>query len=171
MNSYSFFFSIPTKRSAKSIRILSSSFLEYTSSIDTIMIFQHAILCCVTASWIGSLDALSSPLYTSKASTNLRRQTTELFQAKRGGGGRAPGQGDQVLSSDEWQPTPCKPGEARLTIIQITDTYTLENLASVKTLVADVKEKSEGAEVVRYVADRIAVVDGLRFTMKAILIF
>jgi len=52
------------------------------------------------------------------------------------------------MSSDEWEPMPCHPSEARLTIIQITDTYTLENLASVKTLIADVKGKSEGATVV-----------------------
>lgn len=77
---------------------------------------------------------------------HLRQSTSQ--RAKRVGGGRAPGQDDQVLASDDWEPTPCEPGEARLTIIQITDTYTLENLASVKTLVADVRAKSEGATVI-----------------------
>jgi 2',3'-cyclic-nucleotide 2'-phosphodiesterase (5'-nucleotidase family) len=77
---------------------------------------------------------------------NLRKSTSH--RAKRTGGGRAPGQDDQVLSSDEWEPTPCGPEEARLTIIQITDTYTLENLASVKTLVADIKAKAEGSTVI-----------------------
>ncbi len=77
---------------------------------------------------------------------NLRKSTSH--RAKRAGGGRAPGQDDSVVSSDAWEPTPCAPSEVRLTIIQITDTYTLENLASVKTLVADVKAKSKGAKVI-----------------------
>lgn len=64
------------------------------------------------------------------------------------GGGRAPGSQDKITSSDQWQATPCAPGEARLTIVQITDTYTLDNLASVKTLLADTREKSVGSKVV-----------------------
>lgn len=63
-------------------------------------------------------------------------------------GGRAPGSEDKITSSEEWQATPCKPGEARLTIVQITDTYTLEHLASVKTLLEDTREKSKGSKVV-----------------------
>eukprot|EP00980_Cylindrotheca_fusiformis_P014769 scaffold4026_cov117-Cylindrotheca_fusiformis.AAC.4 len=63
-------------------------------------------------------------------------------------GGRAPGTEDKITSSDQWQATPCEPGEARLTIIQITDTYTLEHLASVKTLLADTREKSVGSKVI-----------------------
>ena len=63
-------------------------------------------------------------------------------------GGRAAGSEDKITSSEEWKPTPCKPGEARLTIIQITDTYTLEHLASVKTLLADTREKSKGSKVI-----------------------
>lgn len=78
---------------------------------------------------------------------NLRKSNSQQH-AKRSGGGRAPGQHDSILSSDDWEPTPCEPSEARLTIIQITDTYTLEHLASVKTLVADIKAKSEGAQVI-----------------------
>jgi 2',3'-cyclic-nucleotide 2'-phosphodiesterase (5'-nucleotidase family) len=75
------------------------------------------------------------------------RQETRL-EARRSTGGRAPGQIDQISSGEEWQPTPCEPGEARLTVIQITDTYTLENLASVKTLLADVRAKSTGSKVI-----------------------
>lgn len=88
-------------------------------------------------------------------------------------GGRAPGQLDQVDEAEEpcgaearvadgdaagggsgkklksrWAPTPCGPDEARLTVIQITDCYTLENLASVKTLVAEANAKSGGGRVI-----------------------
>ena len=79
----------------------------------------------------------------------VRQQILALDAKKtRGGGGRAPGNADKVESSDEWQPLPCEPDEARLTIIQITDTYTLEHLASVKTLQADIRAKSTGSKVV-----------------------
>lgn len=43
-------------------------------------------------------------------------------------GGRAPGSEDKITSAQDWKATPCEPSEARLTIIQITDTYTLANL-------------------------------------------
>jgi 2',3'-cyclic-nucleotide 2'-phosphodiesterase (5'-nucleotidase family) len=75
-----------------------------------------------------------------------RRDNMPIQGAK--AGGRAPGSEDKITSSEEWQPTPCAPGEARLTIIQITDTYTLDNLASVKTLLADTREKSKGSKVI-----------------------
>lgn len=92
-------------------------------------------------------EAFLVPPPTSFAHGNLRKSA--LYHNKRaGGGGRASGQGDVVLSSDDWEPRLCHPSEARLTIIQITDTYTLENLASVKTLIADVKSKSKGAKVI-----------------------
>jgi len=35
--------------------------------------------------------------------------------------------------------TPCQPHEARLTVVQITDVYTLENFASLKTLIATIR--------------------------------
>ena len=67
------------------------------------------------------------------------------------GGGRAPGQSDQVDERGKWtkwgpllQPTPCRPSESKLTVIQITDVYSLEHLASVKTMVADAKSRSDG---------------------------
>lgn len=107
-----------------------------------------------------------------------RRSILEDF-----GGGRAPGQADQVSAKDvvaaaaappaaldavgegdgvesgggeesaplppAWEPTPCVPGEARLIVIQITDVYTLENLASVKTMIADIRARAnEGTEVI-----------------------
>jgi len=75
------------------------------------------------------------------------KNTTQL-KARRSGGGRAPGNVDKVESSEEWQPTPCQPGEARLTVIQITDTYTLENLPSVKTMQQDIRNKSTGSKVI-----------------------
>lgn len=67
---------------------------------------------------------------------------------KRSSGGRAPGNVDQISESEGWQPKPCQPDEARLTVIQITDTYTLDNLASVKTLLADVRAKEPGSKVI-----------------------
>jgi len=111
------------------------------------MIVRSSILLLVISSnFVATESFLAQPRAPFVHGGNLRKSTPH--RAKRAGGGRAPGQDDQVLSSDAWEPTPCKPGEARLTIIQITDTYTLENLASVKTLVADVKAKSEGAKVI-----------------------
>ena len=58
--------------------------------------------------------------------------------------------GDILAGSteEEWAPMPCDDDEARLTVIQITDTYTLEHLASVKTLVQECKAKSKGSKVV-----------------------
>mmetsp|Transcript_37282 Transcript_37282/g.63456 ORF Transcript_37282/g.63456 Transcript_37282/m.63456 type:complete len:739 (+) Transcript_37282:361-2577(+) len=94
---------------------------------------------------------------TPKHNKKFQRSSSILLRAKKGGGsgGRAAGTADKVIpssSSDEegqhWEPTPCEPGEARLTIIQITDTYTLEHLASVKTLLADIRSKSVGSKVI-----------------------
>jgi 2',3'-cyclic-nucleotide 2'-phosphodiesterase (5'-nucleotidase family) len=82
------------------------------------------------------------PLY----SNNNEMTRNESLKA---GGGRAPGQVDKVSSSEEtWVATPCAPDEARLTVIQITDVYSLENLASVKTLLADTRAKSTGSKVI-----------------------
>jgi 2',3'-cyclic-nucleotide 2'-phosphodiesterase (5'-nucleotidase family) len=74
---------------------------------------------------------------------------------KKRGGGRAPGTVDNVLGqqqqeegAENWRPTPCQPEEARLTVVQITDTYTLEHLASVKTLLQDIRSKAEGSTVI-----------------------
>jgi 2',3'-cyclic-nucleotide 2'-phosphodiesterase (5'-nucleotidase family) len=55
---------------------------------------------------------------------------------------------DNLENNEEWEPTPCDPEEARLTVVQITDVYTLENLASVKTLVEETKSKSKGSKVI-----------------------
>ena len=80
------------------------------------------------------------------AQTRLRETT--LWSSKKSGGGRASGQQDRVSASDVWTSTPCQPDEARLTIIQITDVYTLEHLASVKTLLAETRSKSAGGKVI-----------------------
>lgn len=76
------------------------------------------------------------------------RPSSTLFAAARASGGRKSGQDDRISSSDEWEPTPCRPEEARLTVIQITDVYTLEHLASVKTLVEETRAKSTGSKVI-----------------------
>jgi 2',3'-cyclic-nucleotide 2'-phosphodiesterase (5'-nucleotidase family) len=111
------------------------------------MIPTPILLTSFTLSCSIATGAFLVPVRTTFTHGNLRKSA--LYQHKRaGGGGRASGQDDVVRSSDDWEPRPCNPSEARLTIIQITDTYTLENLASVKTLVADVKAKSKGATVI-----------------------
>ena len=82
---------------------------------------------------------------------NIRphHQQQPLFAAaRRATGGRRPGSEDKISSSDEWEPTPCQPDEARLTVIQITDVYTLEHLAHVKTLVEETRAKSTGSKVI-----------------------
>ena len=69
------------------------------------------------------------------------------------GGGRAPGLPDKLdrdpADDDKpWEATPSEPSEARLIVLQITDVYTLENFASFKTLLAETRQKAEGAKVV-----------------------
>lgn len=73
---------------------------------------------------------------------------SSLHAAVRASGGRKSGQDDKISLSDDWEPTPCQPEEARLTVIQITDVYTLEHLASVKTLVEETRAKSTGSKVI-----------------------
>lgn len=68
-------------------------------------------------------------------------------------GGRAPDEPDRISNSNqngtnEWEPVENLPTECRLIILQITDVYTLENLAHFKTLVEDTRAKSKGAKVV-----------------------
>jgi hypothetical protein len=62
--------------------------------------------------------------------------------------GRVSKDQDKLSTQDEWQPSACEPDEARLIVVQITDVYTLDNLASVKTLIEQTKANSEGATVV-----------------------
>lgn len=66
------------------------------------------------------------------------------------GGGRAPSLPDVVPydPDSEWEVTPNHDHEARLIVLQITDVYTLENLASFKRLIEETKERSNGATVV-----------------------
>jgi 2',3'-cyclic-nucleotide 2'-phosphodiesterase (5'-nucleotidase family) len=66
-----------------------------------------------------------------------------------GGGGRASGQPDRVVGTPEtWEASPNQPSESRLIILQITDVYTLEHLASFKTLLEETRQKSGGAKVI-----------------------
>jgi 2',3'-cyclic-nucleotide 2'-phosphodiesterase (5'-nucleotidase family) len=95
---------------------------------------------------VAFIDAFLTPKLPFLRCFEETRKCLAILEAK--GGGRAPGTADKVTSSEEWNPTACEPGEARLTIIQVTDTYTLEHLASVKTLLTDVREKSVGSKVV-----------------------
>lgn len=68
------------------------------------------------------------------------------------GGGRAPNTPDSILkddqADDDWGPAPTDPSECRLCILQITDVYTLENLASFQTLLEQTRVKAKGAKVV-----------------------
>lgn len=64
------------------------------------------------------------------------------------GGGRASGQPDRVGTPETWEASPNQPSEARLIILQITDVYTLEHLASFKTLLEETRQKSGGAKVI-----------------------
>ena len=64
------------------------------------------------------------------------------------GGGRAPTNQDRLETADQWEPTPVQPSEARLIVIQITDVYTLENLASFKALVEETRRNAEDASVI-----------------------
>ena len=61
---------------------------------------------------------------------------------KRGGGGRSPDKPDKIDPSEDWTVEPTQPSECRLIICQITDVYTLEHLASFKTMVQDIKAKA-----------------------------
>jgi hypothetical protein len=103
------------------------------------------------ATTLPTIDSFSlGPVLERQQLRSPRRfsQYPPLHAAARASGGRKSGQDDRINLSDEWEPTPCQPGEARLTVIQITDVYTLEHLASVKRLVEETREKSVGAKVV-----------------------
>jgi len=113
-------------------------------------IFQAAVLLGCSPHQTADAFLVGSD-HLRSGSDHLRRRNVKipsLFAAKRAGGGRRPGQGDQISSAEEWEPTPCQPEEARLTVIQITDVYTLEHLASVKTLVEQTRAKSVGSKVI-----------------------
>ena len=87
---------------------------------------------------------------------------------RRGGGGRAPSTPDAIvtittqLPDDDddkeegattttavsWKARASQPQEARLIVLQITDVYTLEHLASFKTLVEETRANANGAKVI-----------------------
>ncbi|KAL7567910.1 hypothetical protein ACA910_019625 [Epithemia clementina (nom. ined.)] len=62
----------------------------------------------------------------------------------RSAGGRTPSQPDKIDPSeaDDWILEPTNPSECRLIICQITDVYTLEHLASFKTMVEETRAKA-----------------------------
>ena len=64
------------------------------------------------------------------------------FSMETRGGGRTPSQPDKIDPSEDWTVDPTQPSECRLIICQITDVYTLEHLASFKTMVQDIKAKA-----------------------------
>ena len=69
---------------------------------------------------------------------------------RRGGGGRAPQTPNKIdeLDGSDWEPTASKASEARLIVLQITDVYTLEYLASFQTLLEETRSKAKGAKVI-----------------------
>lgn len=74
-----------------------------------------------------------------------------LWSSRKRGGGRAPDAEDIVDDALEHSDTyrylqPCGTMEARLTIVQITDVYTLDNFPSLKTMLQDIREKQGANE-------------------------
>jgi 2',3'-cyclic-nucleotide 2'-phosphodiesterase (5'-nucleotidase family) len=88
------------------------------------------------------------------------RIVTKRKRSGRGGGGRPPSKDDELSSNiddhsigectkaPKWQPSQCQPGEARLIVLQITDVYTLEHLASFKTLLEETKANAKDSRVI-----------------------
>ena len=79
-----------------------------------------------------------------------QEQLQRLFATvkKSRGGGRAPDNPDKVDTNEIWEASPSQPSEARLIVLQITDVYTLEHLASFKTLVEETRKNSDGCQVI-----------------------
>eukprot|EP00545_Synedropsis_sp_CCMP1620_P013291 CAMPEP_0119009982 /NCGR_PEP_ID=MMETSP1176-20130426/4715_1 /TAXON_ID=265551 /ORGANISM="Synedropsis recta cf, Strain CCMP1620" /LENGTH=588 /DNA_ID=CAMNT_0006962567 /DNA_START=58 /DNA_END=1821 /DNA_ORIENTATION=- len=66
-------------------------------------------------------------------------------------GGRQPSMPDFVPAeaTTAWKPQPPKsPTEAKLTVVQITDVYTLDNFASVRTMLQDIREQCQSSNVI-----------------------
>ena len=55
---------------------------------------------------------------------------------------------ESFADSQSISPNPPLPSECRLIVLQITDVYTLQHLASYKTLVEDTKQRNPGAKVI-----------------------
>jgi 2',3'-cyclic-nucleotide 2'-phosphodiesterase (5'-nucleotidase family) len=67
------------------------------------------------------------------------------------GGGRRPDEKNQDPldhDGDETWMKPCDSTQARLTIVQITDVYTLDNFPSVKTMLQTIRSQQQGGKVV-----------------------
>jgi len=68
-----------------------------------------------------------------------------------GSGGRPPSNPDKLSQASFYEgfdPRPPKPSEARLTVVQVTDVYTLANFASLRTLLKETRSKSGEGKVV-----------------------
>lgn len=115
---------------SQDIRGLRESFGFLPRRISSFLVIVMVVL----NSW--DVEGLASSPYTSVKGLRNR------------GGGRAPGQEDNIGSNDTWEATTCAETECRLIICQITDVYTLENLAHFKTLVEETKRNSPGSTVV-----------------------
>lgn len=66
-------------------------------------------------------------------------------------GGRAPGKPDVLSTTSASSPVKWRsplPSEAKLTIVQVTDVYTLEHFACLKTLLAQAREQSAPGKVI-----------------------
>eukprot|EP00797_Seminavis_robusta_P002712 Sro116_g056960.2 (727) ;mRNA; f:17313-19643 len=107
--------------------------------LSVIQILAVLLLCQA----VSVTQALSSP--------SPNKQNSPVGKRFQYGGGRTAGQADMPnLSNEEddndeaidrWQPQPLQPDEARLTVVQITDVYTLEHFASLKTMLATTRQQ------------------------------
>lgn len=73
-----------------------------------------------------------------------------LFGLFNRGGGRRPYEKNQEAldQNDKTWMKPSAPNQARLTLVQITDVYTLDNFPSLKTMLNEVRSSQEGGKVV-----------------------
>lgn len=82
----------------------------------------------------------------------LKSRAAVNARSVRSSGGRTPSQPDRVKGdgaspndpSTAWEPSAPAENEAKLIVIQITDVYTLEHFASLKTLIAETRRRCEG---------------------------
>ena len=103
----------------------------HSQAQPTVLVFNTPYLLRLIALTIMSLDSFS-----------------EIFHAlfNRGGGRRPQLPNQQALDADEdtWL-HPAADHEARLTIVQITDVYTLDNFASLKTMMETIRTSQQTA--------------------------
>jgi len=97
---------------------------------------------------------------------DFREILSPLFARFRGGGRQAgvadfiSSQDDDAVPSDASDQVPsylkpCADDEARLTIVQITDVYTLDHFASLKTLLQTIRAKQESTPTINKVVSML----------------